>query len=436
MESRANGPADALPRGARSREEMAKREIGVTTVSRTTALALCAGFIALIGAIPTFELTRAARGDAAAAAPWQRLAMIPSEARVREGLLATNRAVLQGLHEFEDVLEDESRVGRTLRPGAQHLLTGLLGGGNEQAYIGREGWLFYRADVEYVTGRGFLQPDVLARRVRDTDEWATPPQPDPRPALVQLHRDLASRGITLIVMPVPVKPTVHPERLAKGFGRGEFPQNPDYPRFIEDLRREGILVFDAADALRVARSGDVSQYLATDTHWRPEAMEVVASELARMIRASVDLIVAANPGYRTSAVDVTNHGDIFGMLDLPGRQRLYPPETVTIRRILQPDGSAWRPSADADVLLLGDSFANIYSLDSMGWGSSAGLAEQLSYALGRPVDRIVQNDAGAYATRELLARAEPLRLASKRVVIYQFATRELAFGDWKLLDVP
>ncbi len=418
-----------------SREEAARREIGVTAVTRGTALALCAGFVALMTVIPIFELSRAAAGDPAAAAPWQRLASIPSEARARDGLFETNRAVLEGLHAFEDSLEDESRLGQTLRPGAQKFLTGVLGAGNEQAYVGREGWLFYRPDVEYVTGRGFLQPDVLERRVRNTEEWTAPPQPDPRPAIVELHRDLASRGITLIVMPVPVKPTVHPDMLVDGFDRGALPQNPDYARFLEDLRREGVLVFDAATALP-GRSSDVSQYLATDTHWRPEAMEAVADRLARTIHEFVELTVAANPDYRTSAVDVTGRGDILGMLDLPERQMLFPPETVTIRRILQQDGSPWRSSPEADVLLLGDSFANIYSLESMGWGTSAGLAEQLSFALGRPVDRMVQNDAGSYATREMLARAEPSRLAPKRVVVYQFAARELAFGDWRLLGVP
>jgi len=28
------------------------------------------------------------------------------------------------------------------------------------------------------------------------------------------------------------------------------------------------------------------------------------------------------------------------------------------------------------------------------------------------------------------------RLAAKRVVIWQFAARELAFGDWKVIDIP
>jgi alginate O-acetyltransferase complex protein AlgJ len=120
------------------------------------------------------------------------------------------------------------------------------------------------------------------------------------------------------------------------------------------------------------------------------------------------------------------------MLDLPGGQHLYPPERVLLSRVVNDDGSAWRSDRAADVLLLGDSFANIYSLASMGWGDSAGFAEHLSYALSRPVDRIVQNDDGAFAPREMLTKAGPERIAGKRVVIWQFAARELAFGNWKL----
>ena len=112
----------------------------------------------------------------------------------------------------------------------------------------------------------------------------------------------------------------------------------------------------------------------------------------------------------------------------------YPPESVWLRCVVNADGSGWRSSRDADVLVRGDSFSNIYSLESMGWGTSAGFVEQLSYALRRPINRIVQNDDGAFATRAILAR-DVGRLKNTRVVVYQFAERELAFGDWKILPV-
>jgi alginate O-acetyltransferase complex protein AlgJ len=141
----------------------------------------------------------------------------------------------------------------------------------------------------------------------------------------------------------------------------------------------------------------------------------------------------AESEYRVERIEVQQAGDIVPMLDLPEGQRLYPPESVWLRRVVNADGSGWRSSRDSDLLVLGDSFSNIYSLESMGWGTSAGFVEQLSYALRRPIDRIVQNDDGAFATRAMLAR-DAGRLKNARVVVYQFAERELAFGDWKILQ--
>ena len=126
------------------------------------------------------------------------------------------------------------------------------------------------------------------------------------------------------------------------------------------------------------------------------------------------------------------------LLDLSPNQGTYHPETVSLQQILSFDGSPWTSDPHADVLLLGDSFTNVFSLDQMGWGTSAGLAEQLSFALKRPVDRIAMNDNGAYASREQLAielARDRNRLANKAVVIFQFADRELAHGDWKVVDL-
>jgi alginate O-acetyltransferase complex protein AlgJ len=95
------------------------------------------------------------------------------------------------------------------------------------------------------------------------------------------------------------------------------------------------------------------------------------------------------------------------------------------------------PDRAADVLLLGDSFVNIYSLDAMGWGGRAGFAETLAHELGRPIDVIARNDAGARASRDALAgefRHGRDRLAGKKVVVWEFAARELVSGDWT--DTP
>ncbi len=352
-------------------------------------------------------------------------------------MVQANRELLARMSAFEAALEDQSVIGRALRPPTQRVLSGWLGAGNERVYVGREGWLFYRPDVEYLTGRGFLDPDLQARRIATASEYEVPPQPDPRPAILQFKRDLGARGMTLVIVPTPVKPAIHPERLvgesANG-GHGVL-NNASYRAFIDQLRRDGVLVFDAADQIAHTSRPERPAYLATDTHWRPEAMQQVAEALAGFVQEHSALPAVPPAGYEAERREARQTGDTAAMLDLPDTQTLYPPERVTLRFIVDPEGNPWRSSRDADVLLLGDSFTNIYSLATMGWGEAAGFAEQLSFALQRPVDRIIQNDQGAHATRGLLAR-DPDRLAGKRVVIWQFTARELAFGDWKIIELP
>jgi alginate O-acetyltransferase complex protein AlgJ len=436
-----------LPGGGLDRELVAHIEIGQTKVSPGTVRLLLAVFLTTIAAVPIVEW--AAGRSAAGETAWSHLSRLPGavSARLAEAagqaeptawpagvwrrIVEANRAVLEGLTAFESALEDESRLAHSIRPSAQLVMTGWLGGGSEQAYRGSEGWIFYRPDVEYVTGPGFLEAWLLERRIAAAPEWENPPQPDPRRAIVQFRNDLHARGISLVVVPTPLKPAIHPEKLASGFFDAGVLQNPSYLAFIESLRQEDVLVFDPADALAGIRRAEPA-YLATDTHWRPESMELVADQLAGIIGQLEGLPTAADPGYRVERAEVSNVGDAARMLDLPEGTTLFPPETVYLRRILQPDGTPWRSSRESDVLLLGDSFTNIYALESMGWGTSAGLAEQLSYSLRRPIDRLTQNDDGAFATREMLIR-EPARLDGKRVVVYQFAARELAFGDWRIL---
>jgi hypothetical protein len=101
-----------------------------------------------------------------------------------------------------------------LTPRVGWVVKALLHGGDEQVYFGREGWLFYRASVDSVTGPGFLTEQWQRRRLRDADKSLPPPQPAPLQALLQFHHQLAERGIVLVVMPVPGKESILSEMLA------------------------------------------------------------------------------------------------------------------------------------------------------------------------------------------------------------------------------
>ncbi|MFN2446049.1 MAG: hypothetical protein ABR606_10795 [Vicinamibacterales bacterium] len=444
------------PESPLDREHIAHIEVGNTNVSPGIARSLVLWFLLMLAALPSVEWVGADDAESRGApSAWAHLSGLPEvmadrlaalhagvpEASHWTRIVTANRAVLEALSAFETALEDDSPVGRLLRPPTQVVLSGWLGVGNERVYAGRDGWLFYRPDVEYITGRGFLEPQQLERRARSASEFETVPQPDPRPAIRQFKRDLDARGIKLVVMPTPVKSTVHPDRIAPAYHFERAPlQNASYAAFLDDIAREGVLLFDpASEVARAREESSEPPYLATDTHWRPEAMQRVAEALTAFLARHVTLPSVQPPGYRVEPREARQIGDTTAMLDLPAGQTLYPPERVALRFVVGPNGDPWRPSRDADVLVLGDSFSNVYSLSTMGWGESAGFIEQLSYVLQRPVDRIVQNDQGAQATRVLLSRetgGSSDRLAGKRVVVWQFAARELAFGNWTVIPLP
>jgi alginate O-acetyltransferase complex protein AlgJ len=162
-------------------------------------------------------------------------------------------------------------------------------------------------------------------------------------------------------------------------------------------------------------------------------MKAVAQQLAAEMSGG-----PAGETLNASPTEVTGTGDIARMLKLPDANRTYAPQTVTIEPVMSGTG-LWRPTREAEILLLGDSFANIFSLEALGWGEAAGLAEQLSLALGgRAIDCILRNSDAAFATREMLAKEHARgrdRLAGKKLVVWEFAARELAFGNWKLLEM-
>ena len=401
------------------RERQAERELGHTEISRGTALALVLPFLALLVAVPA----------------WQ-LAVAPPDPRP----LGAGVPSACALHRFERALEDDSPVGKWLLPRLQLVLSRDLGVGNEQVYLGEDGWLYHRPGVDYVVGPGFLAPGVLKARSHATSVCEGAVEPDPVAAIADFHAQLAARGIRLLVVPTPVKAVVAPEHLAE---RATGPlQNPSFERFVAELGARGVEVFDPTPLLLAPGS-----YLATDTHWRPEAMERIAAAIAEKLPPSA----APAPRYERRTAPARHTGDLALLLHLPDGSPLYPPEEVDIHPV-DADGAPWRPVRGAEVLLLGDSFSNVYSDakafrserlgEASSWGESAGLAEQIAWHGARAVDRIVRNAGGAHAAREGLAAevareaaAGRDRLARTRVVIWQFAMRELAQGDWKAVPL-
>ncbi|MBI2931226.1 MAG: hypothetical protein HYY16_06215, partial [Planctomycetes bacterium] len=76
---------------------------------------------------------------------------------------------------------DSPPVTEAVQPPVQWMQLTLGRYGGEKIVVGRDEWLFYRPDVDFITGR-----------------W---PDRDPLPAVVKFHEDLKALDIDLVVVP-------------------------------------------------------------------------------------------------------------------------------------------------------------------------------------------------------------------------------------------
>lgn len=405
-----------------------------TQGSATAARSLVLAFLLLLAVVPLWRgiegLRRGSDGEGAGA---------PVTGPVSETETPAVTRPRQLLADLEADLERGSPLVDTLVPPVRWFLA-LLGKGTERTVSGHRGWLFFRPAVDHVTGPGFLDPLHHQRRRQSRDNLP-PPQPDPLLALMDFSRQLSRRGIRLLLVSVPGKVTFYPGELTPR-AAGTLARNPHDLPFQERLEREGVAVFDPTPVLvELRQETGQDLFLKTDTHWRPRAMEEVARRLAAVASGLLAPRTSRSPVYSRRRVVVSNSGDLARALQLPPWQTLYPAEEVEILTVLEQRDVGprpWESDPTSQVLLLGDSFTNVYSRPHLGWGTGAGLAEQLSYHLGFPVDRIAVDAGGAFAARHQLQQelaAGSDRLREKGLVIYQFAARELSAGDWPLLGL-
>jgi len=372
-----------------------------STASRRFQVVVIALFAVMIAVVPVVQIA----GELRAGEPVQELEIFHGP------------PTLERIEKYEDAVEDNSVVADAVRGPVQWMGLVTLAAGNTKTVPGWNDTLIYRPSLDAIVGTDFMRKP-----------W---PDGHPVPAILDFRDSLARHDVELIVLVVPGKQTIYPEWLLGGN-----PSSPasvrGLPRFLAAMRDNGVEVVDPTDALWAAKSaGDL--YLREDTHWTPAGLDIVADELARGLRSNFEPTL----NLRAEPMTVTRSGDLFDMLQLPNLPTRFAPQTVTINRVIDAGTDVPLESdPDAPVALLGDSFTNIYSLPEMGWGDHAGLGEQLALRLGRSVDIIALNDGGVNTARASLARRRD-PLVGKRVVVWQFAARDLAVsnGDWQFIEI-
>ena len=396
------------------------------------------------------------------------------------------------LRRYEQSLEDAWWGNEWIRPRMQTFLYSATGDTGAKAVAGRDDWLFYRPGVQALFGKN--RPELGD----PNSTWVMPPSGETRrdaaaAAIVRFRDQLDKRGLKLLVVPIPSKATVYPDRLTRRFeGKSEDLISPA-EELLRMLRDRGVETVDLFAAFRTAREGtsvltpDSALYLTCDTHWTPLGATLAAEAVAARLR-ELGWMPEHPYEYTQEPTKVQRFGDIVEMTQIPGLREAFPPQEIACDRILDPlhGGPLVPPPGDrpgiymnrhlvdtpmeAQFLLLGDSFSRIYQCREPGslgetlksssreesdtndsedvaetkpTGSkrllpgSAGFPSLLAAALKAPVDYIISDGGAATEVRQRLS-VTPEILDNKKVVIWEFTERDVALGraGWKDVELP
>jgi len=302
----------------------------------------------------------------------------------------------------------------------QDLFLRTFGQGNRRVVVGRDGWLYYRPDLEAVFGKGprYSEPETVARQVTD-ESW----QP-PIPLIAAFAEKLASLDIELLVVPVPTKAMLFPE----GLSDVEAPvMLPEYEDILQELREEGVAVLDLVPLLLSIPPED--RFLKQDTHWTAATMEKVAIAVSGYLRS---VSPKQNQLFESTRLERSHVGDLVGMLD--SGAEFYPEEIQTLRQIQSPyaDDPGYASSGH---VVLGDSFVNIYEDPALGFGEEgessigAGFSSHYSAALGLSVETIAVNGGGSTAVRRTFSSLPSEEIIMKKSVVWVFSARDLLLAE-------
>ena len=209
------------------------------------------------------------------------------------------------LRAFENKIDDESAIVLALRPKYQLAVWNLFSDPGEKVVLGRSGdcigagcgrdtaaasdrWLFYRQDVEFL-----VQPSPLDVRSAKLD--------NPITAIERFRDQLKAKGVELLVVVTPGKPSIYPERLTGGdsdasrdaAAAGNVADHANSiglqshgKKILDSLTRAGFNTVDLYTPLLAAKSRDSVEgtlYLNDDTHWTPRGAELAAAEIAAAV---------------------------------------------------------------------------------------------------------------------------------------------------------
>ncbi|HQZ27043.1 MAG: hypothetical protein KA250_05095 [Verrucomicrobiales bacterium] len=258
---------------------------------------------------------------------------------------------------------------------------------------------------------------------------------NPVETMQEFHRQLEEKGIRLLVVPVPAKTSLYPEKLLTGFQSGDV---VSIAPFLEQIRKAGIDVLDLEPVLLEAQKADseVPLYCRQDAHFSPRTIELIAEFIAKSLAVTEPApggqFVVSEPETLSISGDQIEGSEWEGKVD---------PEPLSVRFVSQQGTRGVKPDPASPVLLLGDSHTLVFHSgkeDGMHC-HGAGLVDHLAARLGFAPDLVGVRGSGMIQARKQLfykSSATPGYWVGKQVVIWLFSVREFTQSTDRPVAIP
>ena len=283
----------------------------------------------------------------------------------------------------------------------------------ELAVAGVDSWLFLKQEFVHLA-KGPLTAENAAPALK---------------AITAYHTALAAAGVQLIVLPVPAKAEIYPDKFSSTAAPDALAGRLE--GFFKALKDAGVTAIDLTKAFQERRlqQAEPTLYCARDAHWSPIGVQV-----------ATDLVIAQikDRGWFKPALPLAPARELSITGDLmttPATEALGP-EKVRI----QPTAALLPTASDAPAILLGDSHTLVFS-DGAANGfhcQGAGLPDLLQAASGQPWMQVANAGGGTDAARMQLTRKAVARAdfwKGKQVLVWCFSIREVTEKKWAELPI-
>ncbi|MEZ0388638.1 MAG: hypothetical protein ACAI34_16315 [Verrucomicrobium sp.] len=294
---------------------------------------------------------------------------------------------------------------------------------------GDPNWFFLRKELQHLQHGDLAKADLAKVNKEGTDAV---------PVIAKYAEELKALGVELLLVPVPPKAAIYPEKLDAKIDPATV---PSIAPFLAKLKAAGVDALNLEAVLKKEKAAhpDKQLYCATDSHWSPYTCQLVAKLVADRYKDQKEIKEYA----LADLIDLPQetlefHGDLL----TAAQKSSLPKEKLPMVRAglaVPPDGkqvTTVNKDPQSAMLLLGDSHLLVFRKGGDMLATQGGFVDHLQVDLSAAVDEYAMQAGGADGPRADLARAtvkKPDFWAKKKVVVWVFTAREFTEGKWRVI---